>query len=116
MILERVGADAVVRSKISQSSALRQKRGHKVVNPDPCCLEPKCLVGLNNNGPVSYTEQNGLVQSKDATTECLLLEMKGLKGTDEQEEESSVSTDTLSEVSKFESQLTLIMSQQLYLY
>ncbi|XP_043958985.1 tudor and KH domain-containing protein isoform X2 [Gambusia affinis] len=102
MILERVGADAVVRSKISQSSALRQKRGHKVVNPDPCCLEPKCLVGLNNNGPVSYTEQNGLVQSKDATTECLLLEMKGLKGTDEQEEESSVSTDTLSEVSKFE--------------
>uniref|UniRef100_A0A3B5MG62 Tudor domain-containing protein n=1 Tax=Xiphophorus couchianus TaxID=32473 RepID=A0A3B5MG62_9TELE len=102
MILERVGADAVVRSKISQSSALRQKRGHKVVNPDPCCMEPKCLVGLNNNGPVSYTEKNGLDQSKEATTECLLLEMKGLKGTDEQEEESSVSTDTLSEVSKFE--------------
>ncbi|KAM4715703.1 tudor and KH domain-containing protein isoform 1-T1 [Anableps anableps] len=102
MILERVGQDAVVRSKISQSSALRQKRGHKVVNPDPCCTEPKSPVGLNNNGPVSYVEKNGLVHSKEITTECVFHKMKGLKGTDDQEEESSVSTDTLSEMSKFE--------------
>ncbi|XP_035998298.1 tudor and KH domain-containing protein isoform X1 [Fundulus heteroclitus] len=101
MILERVREDAVVRTKISQSSALRQKRGQTVMNPEPCWLEPEQPLGLNNNGPISCTEKNGLVHSNEATTECIFHKMKELKGTDDQEEES-VSSDSLSEVSKFE--------------
>ncbi|XP_047233317.1 tudor and KH domain-containing protein isoform X4 [Girardinichthys multiradiatus] len=101
MILKRVREDAVVRTKISQSSALRQKRWHKVVNPKPC-MEPESPLSLNNNGTVSYTEKNGLVHSNEATIEPIFHKMKELKDTDEQEEENSASTDSLSGVSKFE--------------
>lgn len=97
MILERVRQDAVVRSKISQSSALRQKRGYKVGNPDSCCVEAESPVGPNNKGPTSYADKNGLVHHRD-----IFHEMKAVEGPDDQEEDSSVSTGSLSEVSKFE--------------
>uniref|UniRef100_A0A3Q1JU82 Tudor domain-containing protein n=1 Tax=Anabas testudineus TaxID=64144 RepID=A0A3Q1JU82_ANATE len=66
LILEKVREDMVVRTKISQSSALRQKRGHTVVNQPENKME----------------------------------DLKISRSTDNEEE--SLSTDSLSEVSKFE--------------
>lgn len=105
LILEKVREDMVVRTKISQSSALRQKRGHTVVN-QPESTETEAPVGLNNNGPYSQTEKNGLVYANGTMgePENILDKMEDLKisrSTDNEEE--SLSTDSLSEVSKFES-------------
>ncbi|XP_026208039.1 tudor and KH domain-containing protein isoform X2 [Anabas testudineus] len=104
LILEKVREDMVVRTKISQSSALRQKRGHTVVN-QPESTETEAPVGLNNNGPYSQTEKNGLVYANGTMgePENILDKMEDLKisrSTDNEEE--SLSTDSLSEVSKFE--------------
>lgn len=108
MILEKVQEDMVVRAKISQSSALRQKRGHTVLNPDkPDSTETEPPLGLNNNGPLSPTEKNGPVQANGTTgeTENIFDKMEELKtsNSDSKEEEDTISTDSLSEVSKFES-------------
>lgn len=100
MILERVRDDAVVRTKISQSSALRKKRGNPVVIPEACSTKPEAPFGVNNNGPVS--DKNGFVHSSEATTEHVFDKMKEPKDTDDLEEKS-VSTESLSELSKFES-------------
>ncbi|XP_038133715.1 tudor and KH domain-containing protein isoform X2 [Cyprinodon tularosa] len=99
MILERVRDDAVVRTKISQSSALRKKRGNPVVIPEACSTKPEAPFGVNNNGPVS--DKNGFVHSSEATTEYVFDKMKEPKDTDDLEEKS-VSTESLSELSKFE--------------
>ncbi|KAI9523826.1 hypothetical protein NQZ68_024348 [Dissostichus eleginoides] len=106
LILEKVREDMMVRTKISQSSALRPKRGHTAVSQRPDSTEPEAPVGLNNNSPCSQPERNGLFHAngtkgepQDKTQE---LEITDNKEEEEEEEEDSVSTESLSEVSKFE--------------
>ncbi|XP_024153912.1 tudor and KH domain-containing protein isoform X2 [Oryzias melastigma] len=92
MILDKVRQDTLVRSKISQSSALRQKRGGSQ-KPDPAALEsPR---GLNNNGPVFQTEKiSPLHDCGD------MQEPEEQKTTDSMAE--SLSTESLNEISTFE--------------
>lgn len=108
LILEKVREDMMVRTKISQSSALRQKRGHTAVNPRPDSTETEAPVGLNNNGPHLQTVKNGLVHTYGSTGEPenifdKMEELKISSTESREEEEESFSTDSLSEVSKFES-------------
>lgn len=106
LILEKVREDMMVRLKISQSSALRQKRGHTAVNPMPDGTETEAPVGLNNNGPYSQTEKNGLIHTNGITGEAEdvvdMIEELQSTNTDNIKEEESISTDSLSEISKFE--------------
>ncbi|XP_034413788.1 tudor and KH domain-containing protein isoform X1 [Cyclopterus lumpus] len=113
LILEKVREDTMVRTKISQSSALRQKRGHTAVHqrPDDAGTEaPAGLNNNNNNGPYSQTESNGRIHANGTTEhpETIFDKIEELKITntandeEEEEEEESVSTDSLSEISKFE--------------
>ncbi|XP_008287587.1 tudor and KH domain-containing protein isoform X2 [Stegastes partitus] len=107
LILEKVREDMMVRTKISQSSALRQKRGHNVVNEKPESVETEPPLGINNNGPVFQTEKNGLVHANGTTQpENIFDKVEELKLSNtvrkEEEEEESISTESLSEVSKFE--------------
>ncbi|XP_044034818.1 tudor and KH domain-containing protein isoform X2 [Siniperca chuatsi] len=103
LILEKVREDMMVRTKISQSSALRQKRGHTAANQMQDGTETEAPVGFNNNGP--YSQKNGLIHANGTTGEPEnifdKLELK-VTNTDHKEEEESVSTDSLSEISKFE--------------
>lgn len=96
----------MVRTKISQSSALRQKRGHTAVNERPGCKETETLVGLNNNRPYAQAGKNGIIHSNGTSVEpefvCDQIEELKSINTDSNEEES-LTTDSLSEVSKFES-------------
>ncbi|XP_076616613.1 tudor and KH domain-containing protein isoform X1 [Chaetodon auriga] len=106
LILEKVREDTMVRTKISESSALRQKRGHTAVTQRPDSAETKAPVGLNNNGPYPQAEKNGLIHANGTTgePEAILDTVKELKvtDTDDKQEEESFSTDSLSEISKFE--------------
>ncbi|XP_073345466.1 tudor and KH domain-containing protein isoform X2 [Pagrus major] len=106
LILEKVREDIMVRTKISQSSAQRQKRGHTAVNKRPDSTETEAPVGLNNNGPYSQTEKNGLIHANGTTEEPedILDKMEELKiiNTDNKREDESLSSDSLSEISKFE--------------
>lgn len=100
----------MVRTKISQSSAQRQKRGHTAVNQRPDSTETQAPVGLNNNGPYSQTEKNGLIHANGTTgePEGILDKLEELKiiNTDINKEDDSLSADSLSEISKFESEFT----------
>ncbi|KAM6897192.1 tudor and KH domain-containing protein [Xenentodon cancila] len=107
MILEKVREDVMVRTKISQSSALRQKRGHTVQYPDG--VETESLLGLNNNEPISLLEKNGLVHANGNTGESQSILDKMMEEEDdeeeeeeEEEEERSLSTESPSDMSKFE--------------
>ncbi|KAL3048036.1 hypothetical protein OYC64_006758 [Pagothenia borchgrevinki] len=107
LILEKVREDMMVRTKISQSSALRPKRGHTAVSQRPDSTEPEAPVGLNNNSPCSQPERNGLFHAngtkgepQDKVQELNITDNK--EEEEEEEEEDSVSTESLSEVSKFE--------------
>ncbi|XP_068438561.1 tudor and KH domain-containing protein [Clinocottus analis] len=108
LILEKVREDTMVRTKISQSSALRQKRGHTAMyqRPDGTQTEPPAgLNNNNNNGPYSQTEKNGLIHANGTARgpETIVDEIEELKITNTpNDEEESVSTDFLSEMSKFE--------------
>ncbi|XP_028264007.1 tudor and KH domain-containing protein isoform X2 [Parambassis ranga] len=105
MILDKVQEDTMVRSKISQSSAQRQKRGHTAVNQKPDDTKTEPPQGLNNNGPFSQTEKNGVVHINGTTgkAENIFDKIEELKSmTDSEEVEESLSTDSLSDVSKFE--------------
>lgn len=109
LILEKVREDMMVRTKISQSSALRQKRGQTAMNQRPDSTETEAPLGLNNNGPYRQAEKKGLVHVNGTTgePENIFDKVEELKITntdckEEEEEEESVSTDSLSEVSKFE--------------
>uniref|UniRef100_UPI0037E7AE73 tudor and KH domain-containing protein isoform X2 n=1 Tax=Semicossyphus pulcher TaxID=241346 RepID=UPI0037E7AE73 len=105
LILEKVKEDMMVRMKISQSSALRKKRGHTAVNESTDGTETEVPEGLNNNGPYSQTEKNGLIHANRTTeeTEDIYDKMEELQVTSPANElEESVSTESLSEVSKFE--------------
>ncbi|KAM6963712.1 tudor and KH domain-containing protein isoform 1-T1 [Tautogolabrus adspersus] len=102
MILEKVKEDMMVRMKISQSSAQRKKRGHTAVNQKP---ETEETVSLNNNGPYSQTEKNGLVHANGTARdrEDILEKMEELQITNTTtEQEERVSIESPSEVSKFE--------------
>ncbi|KAM6898046.1 tudor and KH domain-containing protein isoform 1-T2 [Lycodopsis pacificus] len=110
LILEKVREDAMVRTKISQSSALRQKRGHTAANQRPDGTETEAPEGLNN-GPYSQTEKNGRIHANGTAAEPETIfdkieEFKisntANKEEEEEEQEESVSTDSLSEISKFE--------------
>lgn len=92
-----------MRAKISESSAQRQKRGHTTVGYSPEVTEREAPVGLNNNIPGSDPEKNRLIHANGTTEqpEDLTKELTSTH-TDDGEEES-VSTNSLSEVSKFES-------------
>ncbi|KAI4802727.1 hypothetical protein KUCAC02_006305 [Chaenocephalus aceratus] len=69
LILEKVREDMMVRTKISQSSALRLKRGHTAVSQRPDSTEPEAPVGLSNNSPCSQPERNGLLHADGTTGE-----------------------------------------------
>lgn len=101
----------MVRAKISQSSALRQTRGHTALAPRPESTMTEEQAGLNNNDPDTRKEKNGLIQANGTTREPEYVsdETEELKSTntDSSKEEESVSTDPLSEISKFESELKL---------
>lgn len=104
LIVEKVKEDMTVREKIFESSAQRQKRGHPAVSHGPEVTESDTPVGLNNNIPSSQTEKNGLIHANGTTGEELTEELTSTHTDDGRgEEEESVSTDSLSEVSKFES-------------
>lgn len=96
-----------VRAKIFESSAQRQKRGPPTVSHGPEVTECDTSVGLdNNNFPSSQTEKNGLIHAIGTTGEPeeLTEELTSTQTDDGRgEEDESVSTDSLSEVSKFES-------------
>lgn len=108
MILQKVKEDMMVRTKISQSSALRQKRHQTGMSQKPDVLKTDSPLGLNNNGPVCYTDRNKFVHTNGTVGDT---EMKNLKVTDDQEEdeeeEESFVSESLSEVSKFESLFSL---------
>ncbi|KAM9426338.1 tudor and KH domain-containing protein isoform 2-T2 [Pholidichthys leucotaenia] len=110
LILEKVQEDMMVRTKISKLSTLRLKRGHTVVNEKPEVTKTKSALGFNNNDPQSETKTTGEVHV-DSTTEELehildqTWEVKMTHGKNEEaeeEEEESISRETLSQVSKFE--------------
>ncbi|XP_034716957.1 tudor and KH domain-containing protein isoform X1 [Etheostoma cragini] len=111
LILEKVREDMMVRTKISQSSALRQKRGQTAVNQRPGDSETDAPAGWNNNGLYSQTEKNrlnhvngtrGQPQNQFDKTVDLKITNTHHKEEEEVEEEESVSTESLSEISKFE--------------
>ncbi|XP_072229688.1 tudor and KH domain-containing protein [Leuresthes tenuis] len=104
MILEKVREDLMVRTKISESSALRQKRGHTVVGQRPDCVETRSSLGLNNNGPIFQTEMNGLIHANvtTSTLHSIFDKMEELKVMEGKAEEKSLSTGSPSEVCKFE--------------
>ncbi|XP_056874042.1 tudor and KH domain-containing protein isoform X1 [Takifugu flavidus] len=101
-IIEKVKEDMIVRAKICESSAQRQKRGHTTVGYGPEVTEREAPMGLNNNIPTSDPEKNRLIHANGTTgqPEDLTEELTSTH-TDDGEEES-VSTNSLSEVSKFE--------------
>ncbi|XP_028988985.1 tudor and KH domain-containing protein isoform X2 [Betta splendens] len=103
LILEKVREDLMVRTEISQASALRQKRGHTVAKQRPDRTETEAPVALNNNGPYSQADKNGLVYANGTAGEAasILDQLEELQHSSTEEVES-FSADSLSEVSKFE--------------
>ncbi|XP_068161004.1 tudor and KH domain-containing protein isoform X2 [Antennarius striatus] len=102
LIVEKVKEDMIVRTKISQSSALREKRGHTAVSQRPDSIDTVAPVGWNNNGPYSQREKNGPLLHADETggePEQVFVKMDD---ENDMKEEESVSSDTGSEISKFE--------------
>ncbi|XP_034049776.1 tudor and KH domain-containing protein isoform X2 [Thalassophryne amazonica] len=91
-ILQTVKEDMMVRTKLLQSSVLRQKRrGYNPENQNLDSVETQSFLGLNNNFPQAAKME--------------LINANGITGQPEKcfkEDDESVSTDSLSEVSKFE--------------
>lgn len=93
-----------MRVKISQSSALRPKRGHTAANEGPDRKESGAPAGLNNNVADTKTEKNGIVHSNSMSAEAkIALEEVTSSSNGSVKEEESITTDSLSEISKFES-------------
>lgn len=108
----------MVRTKISQSSALRQKRGHAAVNQRPDGTETEAPEGLNN-GPYSQTEKNGRIHANGTAAEPETFfdkieefKISNTANKEEEEQEESFSTDSLSEISKFESEFTFCIIEE----
>lgn len=102
-----------MRAKISQSSALRQKRGNTTVIQIHDGKESEAPVALNNNDSYTQTEENGLIHANGSTGEPQYVSNKMEElistTTDYHKEEESVSTDSLLEISKFESEFTVFI-------
>lgn len=106
LILDKVKEDELVRVKISQSSALRPKRGHTAVNERPDGKEPAAPTGLNNNVADAKTEKNGIIHSNGTSIEANIASAKldvTSNNSGSVKEEDSISSESLSEISKFES-------------
>lgn len=107
LILGKVKEDELVRVKISQSSALRPKRGHTDMNERPHLQESVALEGPNNNVADTKTEKNGLIHSNGTSIEAKIAsdKLKGVTSNSDggTKEEESITTGCLSEISKFES-------------
>lgn len=111
--MEKVREDVAVRNKISQSSALRQKRRPQdFEGQKPEILEAKPKLALNNNGPCSLKEEEVVLAQANGTMGepgRMCYEQQQLKGINPETKkavEEIVSPDSLSEVSKFESEFT----------
>lgn len=115
-IVEKVKEGMIVRAKIFESSAQRQKRGPPAVNHRPEITEKHTPAGLNNNNniiPSGQMQTNGLLHANGTTAqpeelrEELREELTSTHTDDGgEDEEESISADSLSEVSKFESKTT----------
>lgn len=105
LILAKVKEDELVRAKISQSSALRPKRGHTDANERLDLQDSGALAGPNNNIVDTRTEKNGIIHSNGTSVESNIAcrEVTSDSSTKEEEEEESITTGSLSEISKFES-------------
>uniref|UniRef100_A0A1A7XLR2 Tudor and KH domain containing n=1 Tax=Iconisemion striatum TaxID=60296 RepID=A0A1A7XLR2_9TELE len=97
MILEKVKEDMKVRWKISQSSALRQRRHHAVLG-QRSDDETESFLGLSNNNPVCHKEESSSLISNPTKGSDIGVEIKNLQVPDEE----CLSKESLSEVSKFE--------------
>ncbi|CAJ1080554.1 tudor and KH domain-containing protein isoform X1 [Xyrichtys novacula] len=105
MILDKVREDTMVRMKISESSQQRKKRGPTAVIQKPEGGDTEAPVCLNNNGPFAQTEKNGLIHTNGTAGEAgdvfeKLEELQISNRATEQEESSS--SESISEISKFE--------------
>lgn len=93
-----------MRVKISQSSAQRLKRGHTAAYEGPDCKESGAPASLNNDVADTKTEKNGIIHSNGTSVEAkIALEDVTSSSSGSVKEEESVTTDSLSEISKFES-------------
>uniref|UniRef100_A0A673A8N0 Tudor and KH domain containing n=1 Tax=Sphaeramia orbicularis TaxID=375764 RepID=A0A673A8N0_9TELE len=109
LILEKVREDMLVRTKITQSSALRKKRCTTAVESLKLAKseETEVPLGLNNNNNSTFpqAEKNGPIHANGTAGESQPVSDKtdDLQSINtESNEEESVSTDSLSEISKFE--------------
>ena len=107
LILEKVRDDTTVRRKICQSSALRLKRGPhdlqapncEVAEPQPPPPGPAVIHNnINNNGPCSLKPE-----------ELALSLQPNTPGIQEERREEPASPDSLSDVSKFESEPAVLV-------
>lgn len=114
LILEKVRDDMLVRTEISQSSSLRERRGHTAAAQWPDGAQTAAPVGLNNNGPFAQKhgppQANGTTKTPEqpfSTTE----ELKVTRSDRTKEAEPlGVSSDSASEISKFESEFVSRLS------
>lgn len=108
LILEKVKEDMLVRTKITQSSALRKKRRTTAVESLKLAKNEETEVPLalnNNNSAFPQAEKNGPVHANGTAGEPQPMsdktdELQSINT--ESNEDESVSTDSLSEISKFE--------------
>lgn len=107
LILGKVKEDELVRVKICQSSALRPKRGHTIENKTPDLKYSGALLGPNNNVADINTIENEIIPSSGTSAEAEIAR-DNLKEVTSNinssvKEEESITMDSLSEISKFES-------------
>lgn len=98
LILEKVKEDLMVRTKICQSSALRHKRRLQPKNDEK--TESETPAGLNNNSVECKVEKQPSGELSRATEEAEAEELKS--NCTDSFEDHSVSSDSLTQVSKFE--------------
>uniref|UniRef100_A0A3P8UUQ5 Tudor and KH domain containing n=2 Tax=Cynoglossus semilaevis TaxID=244447 RepID=A0A3P8UUQ5_CYNSE len=104
MILEKVEEDMMVRARISQSSALRQKRGPGVESQRPSSTETQTPAGFNNNNRPPQAEENEHIHRAEAELQREEIKELNISRLDQdlEEEEKSQSSSSPSEISKFE--------------
>lgn len=108
MILEKVEEDMMVRARISQSSALRQKRGPGVESQRPSSTETQTPAGFNNNNRPPQAEENEHIHRAEAELQREEIKELNISRLDQdlEEEEKSQSSSSPSEISKFESEFS----------
>lgn len=96
-----------MRAKIFESSAQREKRGHTAVSHGSGVTKSGASLALNNNIPDTQAEKNRLIHANGTMGQPEELTSTNIDD-DRDEEEGSVSADSLSEVSKFESKSIIL--------